>query len=195
MEKEIDHLIAFVEKKLNSEPPKPHHDPQKIAMLMHKFASHRKIDWQYGEPELKVINHIWNGDNGIILNGQIGNGKSTIFRLANDAMRLMGMKCEYINVAKLCHLVALNGENEIMKRETGMLILDDIGAEIESVSNYGNKINPIKELLFMRYESRARTFVTTNFNADMLKAKYGERLADRFKEMFKIYTFFGQSKR
>jgi DNA replication protein DnaC len=195
MENQIDHLIAFVEKKLTSEPPKPNHDSQKIAALMQKFAKHRKIDWVFSEPELKIINHIWNGDNGIILNGQIGNGKTTIFRLANDALNLMGMKCEFINVAKLCHLVAQNGEIEIIKRETGMLIIDDLGAEMESVSNYGNKMNPVKDLLFLRYENRARTFVTTNFNAEMLKTKYGERLSDRFKEMFKIYTFFGSSKR
>lgn len=195
MDNQIDHLIAFVQKKAQTLPPKIYHDPQKIALLMQQFGVHRKVDWQFAETELKVINHIWNADNGIILNGQIGNGKTTLFRLANDAMSLMGMKCEMINVNKLCSLVAQNGDVEIIKRETGLLILDDLGSENEVVRNYGNNLDPIKQLLFMRYENRARTFVTTNYNAEMLKTKYGERLSDRFKEMFKIYTFYGQSKR
>lgn len=195
MENNIDHLIAFVNKKAQATPQKTHHDPQKVAALMQEFATCRKINWSFAEPEIKVINHIFNGDTGVILNGHVGNGKTTLFRLANDALNLMGIKCEMINVNTLCSLVSKHGEDEIFKREHGLLILDDLGSENEIIKNYGNNLDPVKQLLFLRYESRARTFVTTNFNADMLKAKYGERLADRFKEMFKIYTFFGQSKR
>jgi DNA replication protein DnaC len=195
MENQIDYLIGFVQKKNQQQPPKIYHDAQKVALLMQQFASARKVNWNYEEPELKVINHIWNAENGLILNGAVGNGKTTLFRLANDALNLMGQKCEMINVAKLCSLVAQNGESEILKRESGWLILDDLGAEQENVRNYGNNLEPIKQLLFMRYESKARTFVTTNYNAEMMKSKYGERLADRFKEMFKVFTFYGSSKR
>lgn len=195
MENNIEHLIAFVSKKAQATPVKQHHDPQRIAALMQQFAACRKINWSFDEPELKVINHIWNGDNGVILNGQVGNGKTTLFRLANDALNLMGIKCEMINVNTLCSLVSKHGEEEIFKREHGLLILDDMGSENEVIKNFGNNLDPVKQLLFLRYESRARTFVTTNYNTEMLKTKYGERLSDRFKEMFKIYTFFGSSKR
>jgi len=39
------------------------------------------------------------------------------------------------------------------------------------------------------------TFCTTNLTIEGLKERYGARLADRFKEMFVVVTWKGESKR
>ncbi len=64
-----------------------------------------------------------------------------------------------------------------------ILIIDDVGIEATKVLNYGTEISPLAEVLFHRYDRRAVTIMTTNDNFEKLSATYGERIADRIREM------------
>lgn len=191
----LDHILAYLQKRQPVEKVKIYQNPAKIAAIMQQIATNWGKEWHYGENELKVIDQIFNGDKGLCLMGGLGNGKTTIFRLAAGALKTIGIDCEVINTRMFHALYQKNGEEEILSRAKGYLMIDDLGTEHDVVTRYGTKVDPMSTLLYLRYENRARTFVNTNLNREMMKAKYGERLADRFKEMFEYRTFYGESKR
>lgn len=191
----LDHILKFVQKKQPVEQVKLYQTPEKVAAIMQQIALNMGKTWNFAEPELKVIDHIFNGEQGLCLMGGLGNGKTTIFRLAAMTLKTIGIDCEVINTRVFHALYQKNGEEEVLKRANGYLMIDDLGSEQDIVTRYGSKADPMSTLLYLRYENRARTFVNTNLNREMLKAKYGDRLADRFKEMFEFKTFYGESKR
>ncbi len=67
------------------------------------------------------------------------------------------------------------------------LYIDEIGAE-ETVLVYGNSVPVIGQLLLDRYdlwqESKFKTHITTNLSHESLEARYGDRVFDRFFEMY-----------
>lgn len=191
----LDHILKFVQKKQPVEQVKLYQTPEKVAAIMQQIALNMGKTWNFAEPELKVIDHIFNAEQGLCLMGGLGNGKTTIFRLAAMTLKTIGIDCEVINTRVFHALYQKNGEEEVLKRANGYLMIDDLGSEQDIVTRYGSKADPMSTLLYLRYENRARTFVNTNLNREMLKAKYGDRLADRFKEMFEFKTFYGESKR
>lgn len=71
----------------------------------------------------------------------------------------------------------------------------DLGTEGEK-KNYGNTVNVMEHILFQRYENKLpfnQTHITTNLNADEIKERYGERIRDRFREMFNQVALVGPS--
>lgn len=69
-----------------------------------------------------------------------------------------------------------------------MLCIDDMGIEPITVKHYGSEISPFVEVIYHRYKKKLFTVVTSNLVDEDIKDVYGERVADRFKEMFdKIY--------
>jgi hypothetical protein len=72
------------------------------------------------------------------------------------------------------------------------LYLDDIGSEKDLVSSYGEKFNPIQELLSIRYLSpQYKNYMTSNLTLDELQNKYGERVISRIKEMCNVVLVLG----
>ena len=72
----------------------------------------------------------------------------------------------------------------------------DLGNEDSNTNNYGNKRNVMEQIIFNRYERKydfCLTHFTTNLDADMIRAKYGERCADRLREMCNVIHLGGQS--
>ena len=76
-----------------------------------------------------------------------------------------------------------------------LLFLDDLGREPTEVMRYGNVTSPITELLEYRYNQRLTTIVTTNLEPSEIREKYGDRIADRFNEMFVVVSYTGNSYR
>ena len=84
--------------------------------------------------------------------------------------------------------------------EYGEIGLDELGIEPIEVQQYGNITTPSSDVLTYRYDRRLPTFVTTNLAQDKrdgetLRDRYGDRLADRFNEMFYVIGFYNQSYR
>lgn len=133
---------------------------------------------------------------GIIFNGGIGNGKTTMARALCDVIRFRkGILPR--KVTALDYQRAVARDEEIVqewKRERALMI-DDIGTEAVSVNAYGTKYSPIAELFYVRYNNRLATICTTNLTRDQFNATYGERVADRVKQIFDWVSFRGGSYR
>ena len=75
------------------------------------------------------------------------------------------------------------------------LAIDDIGCEPAEVMSYGNILTPTVELLMARYDMQLYTMFTTNIMPKKIKDRYGERIADRLREMMYIIPFTNQTYR
>lgn len=140
---------------------------------------------------------------GLLLAGTCGNGKTTTMRAVQSVVQLLnntryrsGERIgNYLVEAK--ELAGLPDETGVMKfyKATPLLFLDDLGREPTEVLKYGNVTSPITELLEYRYNQRLTTIVTTNLEPSEIREKYGDRIADRFNEMFVVVRYTGNSYR
>lgn len=141
---------------------------------------------------------------GLFLYGNPGNGKST---MANAMRTLIGML--YANEERwedrrgVVAVSALQLAEEA-KQETGklstfrtcpMLQVDDVGTEPASVKVWGNEVSPLTDILYSRYDKMLYTVITSNLYEEDICKRYGERIADRFREMFDLLSFDNPSYR
>lgn len=140
--------------------------------------------------------------NGIALIGGCGCGKTTMLmafwevwttlyhRGAFDKLRTEWFKprMKVINARKLLE-AARNPQlfNEL--KNYALLGIDDLGTEPVEVMDYGNIVSPLAELIEARYENRLFTMITTNMAPCDVRRRYGDRVADRFNEMFHRVAF------
>ena len=140
---------------------------------------------------------------GLLLAGTCGNGKTTTMRAVQSVVQLLNntyYRCgerigNYLAEAK--EIAGLPDKTGVLKiyQATPLLFLDDLGREPTEVMRYGNVTSPITELLEYRYNQRLTTIVTTNLEPSEIRDKYGDRIADRFNEMFVVVSYTGSSYR
>lgn len=126
--------------------------------------------------------------NSIMLRGYVGVGKTTMLYTIKDILSILANKGMSVKSALDISELAKNDTNafnEIKAKE--ILGIDDLGIEPQTVKNFGNESNPIIELLSYRYDNQLFTVITTNLivnnGVDEIKTRYGDRIADRLKEM------------
>jgi DNA replication protein DnaC len=153
-----------------------------------------------------------NPTKGILFLGKVGVGKTTILRkLASlhDKICWGHPKCpayshegivvdnpKTINAKSVNKLYENWGSKGLKIVKSYDMFLDDIGSEETFVNHFGTKISPVEDLLFDRNENKSlKTFATSNLNLDRLKSVYGERMGDRWAEMFNIVIIEGESRR
>lgn len=137
---------------------------------------------------------------GLLLAGVTGNGKTVSVMAIQTFVNLCQIKDPMpsigtwslnagvwlINARELSRtFVTENGTYERIKN-TYILAIDDLGVEESAVYWQGNRYKPMEDILYYRYERMLTTIVTTNLPLSKLREKYGDRLGDRFNEMFKI---------
>jgi hypothetical protein len=74
---------------------------------------------------------------------------------------------------------------------------DDLGTETSPSKAYGEEKNVLGEILMNRYESGLPfnyTHITTNLSSHDIGLKYGNRVRDRFREMFNLIMFDNEAK-
>lgn len=133
---------------------------------------------------------------GILLNGPVGCGKTALMILIST---LLSKKRSFIvkPARNITMEFSKRGYDVIHQysrsvRSPSPICIDDIGVE-PPMRYFGDHINVIGELLLSRYDlfrnKRIITHGTTNFNADDLETRYGERVRSRLREMFNIISF------
>lgn len=151
-----------------------------------------------------------NSTPGLLLCGLCGNGKTTLARaislligfLSERELGYSNRKNMSLYTAKeICRLCAASEKiKEDHKVYEGlftepMLIIDDLGEEPKEVMVYGMIHTPLIDIISERYAAQRMTIITTNLEVDDLKAKYGERIIDRFREMLTSIVFENDSYR
>ncbi len=142
---------------------------------------------------------------GLMLCGTYGNGKTTLMYALRSATNLLN-RCGEFNdrrvgiriedardIAKLYTARDQRPYNEFKQAEH--VIIEDMGKEPIEQMNYGTVISPVVEILEYRYHNQLFTAVTTNLTPQEIRAKYGNRIADRFNEMMQVITFQDQTYR
>ena len=137
---------------------------------------------------------------GVMFIGGVGNGKTTLLRALQRGYwwMMQDESCDYQTEYRLDIVNAkqLSDTNKTWQK----LGIDELGIEPVEVQNYGNITTPSSDVLTYRYDRRLPTFVTTNLaqrpdDGETLRQRYGDRLADRFNEMFYVILFSNQSYR
>lgn len=155
---------------------------------------------------LRLVAETLAGDShkfGLLLAGTCGNGKTTTMRAVQSVVMLLnntyyrrgdGIGNRLLEAKEITGLSAKDGQLTVYKT-VPVLFLDDLGREPTEVLKYGNVTSPITELLEYRYNQRLTTIVTTNLEPSEIRQKYGDRIADRFNEMFALVSYTGASYR
>lgn len=137
---------------------------------------------------------------GVMFIGGVGNGKTTLLRALQRGYwwMMQDESCDYQTEYRLDIVNAkqLSDTNKTWQK----LGIDELGIEPIEVQDYGNITTPSSDVLTYRYDRRLPTFVTTNLaqrpdDGETLRQRYGDRLADRFNEMFYVILFSNQSYR
>lgn len=140
---------------------------------------------------------------GLMLYGTVGNGKST---LARACELLVAVQCHSYNVdeAKRFSRTSAFDLADIAKNDTALferlkkaelLSIDDVGVEPATIKVYGTVVSPFTDIMYYRYDRQLLTLVSSNLSLQDICDKYGERIGDRFHEMFDRIAFNNQSYR
>jgi hypothetical protein len=129
---------------------------------------------------------------GIMLYGPIGTGKTTLLR-----------GVQRFSATEMALIYSRDGVASINRwtdpYACGHLLIDEMGRE-DDAKYFGTPCNVIRTVLQLRYEQRHKfiTLATTNLDMDNpteFRARYGDFVLDRLKEMFTIVKVPGESRR
>lgn len=140
------------------------------------------------------------GHFGLMFCGNCGNGKTTMAGALQVAVNAV-YGSNYVSKAKVLRII--DAKNIVQRgkekadfdkiKNYELLCIEDLGRESTEIMEFGNVYSPIVDLLEYRYDMQLFTVVTTNLQPKDIRQKYGERIADRANEMFKVVKFMGRS--
>lgn len=129
----------------------------------------------------------------ILLSGAIGTGKTVMINsLCNIIEAGSNKVITRMHAKKMDEMIKTNEKGFYDQRP---LFIDDLGREPKEANSYGNKSEPLIDLVSVRYDLGAWTFATTNFKKETLSEFYGAAIVDRFNEMFNTLIIIGESRR
>lgn len=143
-----------------------------------------------------------NGKFGMLLCGGCGNGKSTLMKALQQSINFLHIQnqltgTEYsmriVDAKTITYFCKTNYKQWEILANSEMLAIDDLGVEAVDVLDYGNIISPVVDLLIRRYEGQLFTIITTNLTPPEISKRYGERIADRLREMMERIVFANNS--
>lgn len=140
---------------------------------------------------------------GVMLNGMCGNGKTTLLYAFQNLMNYLKDRGFFDNKnlglsiidAKEIVQYAKDVNRFRALRDREMIAIEDMGREPVEVLDYGNVLNPVIDLLEYRYNAQLFTMITTNLTPKEIRDRYGNRIADRFNEMFDKVIFANETYR
>lgn len=111
----------------------------------------------------------------------------------DGALPAFRAKAMFVTAAKLSRWPRYDDDamNRILK--STRLVIDDLGAEY--VDKSGSYLSLLDEVINERYANKRATLLTTNLRADEFKDRYGERIADRIREVGKFVVVGSSSMR
>lgn len=140
---------------------------------------------------------------GLLVCGVPGNGKTTLMRSVASLINAFDLQNSYgtslfvrfVSAKDIVRTAKQNYGDFKKLCEAPALAIDDFGEEPVEVLDYGNVLNPVIDLLSIRYDRQLLTLITTNTANDKIRTNYGDRIADRFNEMMQVIIFSNPSYR
>ena len=130
---------------------------------------------------------------GVYLGGNCGNGKTTMMAAFEKVCRKRGMRVLRTSAPKM---VAwhLEGHSVLdLPYQEKVICIDDLGTEAAESMVYGNKVSVMADFFEEAYKTNCFLFVTSNLGAQEIQDRYGERVRDRFREIFHSKKFTNPS--
>jgi hypothetical protein len=160
------------------------------------------------DPRFAQMGQGYSLDKGLLLQGGVGVGKTTLMKIfqVNQHASYRVVSCYDIanqySQAGPDHLAGYitnaslaTGANKFGHQNIGYCF-DDLGVEDRQAMHYGSRANVMEQILWGRYNAGlfSSTHITTNAGTSQLAEWYGERVHDRFREMFNQVTFPAEAK-
>ena len=171
------------------------------AMLKHCYryvVESKKRAFEPTPETMRVIQSVasWlkDGKVGLILTGKCGTGKSIMLQAIALLIEYYNLErypqysMDVISATEICNLSRKDDDLSRFKR-CRYLGIDDLGTESLTVKSWGTELSPVLDILYCRYDSRSITIITTNDTIEELQKKYGQRLYDRFCEIYDRIPF------
>jgi len=179
---------------------------------------------QYTEQSIRKIGRWLTSETGkpmLLLYGGVGNGKTTMARAITSLCKTLHTQANsqstfMMNDKQARELYRLQSSIRVPQMFTAQeianiatedrdrfeaigkfssLIIDDLGCEPSVVKNFGTEVTPVTDILYRRYDAMLTTIVTTNLPAKTIREVYGNRIADRFNEVFDTIGYINPSYR
>lgn len=180
---ELSNMADRLMDKFNKEEPVRTVNPKWVEWVASKFVEY---GYEITPETIQIITDYLAGYN-LWLCGNVGTGKTFFFEVMNKVRKLKW-------VPRICKLSMIDTQGWDMEiaREWAQdyadedVIIDDVGAE-PTMKSWGQEAELFPYLLEKRMQlSGKRTHLTSNLGIIDIKRRYGERVSDRFVQMFKM---------
>lgn len=176
-------LERVVAQTVRKETPPPVISDQAIEYYAKLMAS---FGYEFTADTLNILSDYLKGYN-LWLCGNVGTGKTFFF----DCMSKVRRKKNIYGLVKLSMIETQgwtmeNARNWADETREDDVVIDDVGTE-PLMKSYGQEAEVFPYLLEKRMQlSSKRTHLTSNLGILDIKKRYGERVADRFVQVFKM---------
>lgn len=134
----------------------------------------------------------------LVLSGTRGCGKTTAasWWLVQDRPALeyvQRLPARFVDANRLSRWPRYDDDRMESLERASALVVDDLGVEYDD--RQGNFRSLFDALVNARYALTLPTLITTNLPAEAFKERYGERVADRIREVGRFVSIAGESMR
>ncbi len=151
----------------------------------------RALRYAIANPESALAKLSGDPRNGVhVLAGPTGVGKTVA--TAAWAMKSK-IRPRFLRASSFAAIGRYNADQRSEIYSAQALVLDDLGAEFTDVK--GSFLVDLDELVDTFYGEERTLLITTNLNRETFRARYSERIADRFRECAKWIAVTGDSMR
>lgn len=140
---------------------------------------------------------------GLFIHGTKGTGKTLSIQIFRNLFYIRAITTKKSFWLSPCDKIVLEYETrgaEIFEKfDKNNWCYEDLGTEQRPAMHYGTPRNVMREILASSYrnwmDNGQLTFITSNFNMELIAKEYDIRIEDRFKEQFNNIILTGESLR